>query len=115
SGNARVSDLELASRLSFFLWSSIPDDQLLNAASTGRLSDPAVLEQQVRRMLADPRAESLTQNFASQWLQLEQLDNAIPDPILFREGDKTLRDSQRKETKLLFDPIRSKNRSILAL
>jgi len=115
SGNARVSDLELASRLSFFLWSSIPDDQLLNAASNGRLSDPAVLEQQVRRMLADPRAESLTQNFASQWLQLDQLDNAIPDPILFPEGDKTLRDSLRKETEMLFDSIRSENRSILDL
>jgi hypothetical protein len=115
SGNYRVSDLELASRLSFFLWSSIPDDQLLNAASNGRLSDPAVLEQQVRRMLADPRAESLTQNFASQWLQLDQLDNAIPDPILFPEGDKTLRDSLRKETEMLFDSIRSENRSILDL
>ena len=115
SGNARVSDLELASRLSFFLWSSIPDDQLLNAASNGRLSDPAVLEQQVRRMLGDPRAESLTQNFANQWLQLNQLDNAIPDPILFPEGDKTLRDSLRKETEMLFDSIRSENRSILDL
>ena len=115
NGNARVSDLELASRLSFFLWSSIPDDQLLNAASNGRLSDPAVLEQQVRRMLGDPRAESLTQNFATQWLQLDQLDNAIPDPILFPEGDKTLRDSLRKETEMLFDSIRSENRTILDL
>jgi len=115
SGNARVSDRELASRLSFFLWSSILDDQLLNAASNGRLSDPAVLEQQVRRMVADPRAESLTQNFARQWLQLDQLENAIPDPILFPEGDKTLRDSLRKETEMLFDSIRSENRSILDL
>jgi len=115
SGNYRVSDLELASRLSFFLWNSIPDDQLLDAASRGRLKDPAILEQQVRRMLGDSRAESLTTNFADQWLQLEQLGNAIPDPILFPEGDKTLRDSLRKETEMLFDSIRSENRSILDL
>jgi len=115
SGNYRVSDLELASRLSFFLWNSIPDDQLLDAASRGRLKDPAILEQQVRRMLGDSRAESLTTNFADQWLQLEQLGNSIPDPILFPEGDKTLRDSLRKETEMLFDSIRSENRSILDL
>ena len=70
SGNYRISQLELASRLSFFLWSSIPDDQLLNLATAGRLREPLVLEQQVKRMLADSRANSLTQNFADQWLQL---------------------------------------------
>jgi hypothetical protein len=115
NGNYRVPDLELASRLSFFLWTSIPDDQLLDVASKGQLSNPAVLEQQVRRMLADPRAESLTHNFADQWLQLDRVDNAIPDHILFPEGDKTLRDSLKKETEMLFDSIRTENRSILDL
>jgi hypothetical protein len=115
SGNYRVPDLELASRLSFFLWSSIPDDQLLDAAAKGRLRDAAGLEQQVRRMLADPRAQSLTYDFAHQWLQLDQMENLIPDPILFPEGDKTLRDSLLHETEMLFDSIRSENRSMLDL
>jgi hypothetical protein len=115
SGNYRVSDLELASRLSFFLWNSIPDDQLLDVAQKGQLSNAAVLEQQVRRMLADSRAQSLTYNFADQWLQLGELENAIPDPILFPEGDKTLRDSLQKETEMLFDSIRTENRSIVDL
>src|SRR4051812_40249494 len=76
---ARVSDLELASRLSFFLWSSIPDDELLDSASRGRLHEPAVLEQQVRRMLADSRSESLVTSFADQWLYLRNLGAVGPD------------------------------------
>src|SRR5262249_33236309 len=75
----RVSDLELASRLSFFLWSSIPDDELLNIAAQGNLHDPAILEKQTRRMLADPRADSLATNFGGQWLYLRELKNAKPE------------------------------------
>src|SRR6185295_1732764 len=78
-GIYRLSDLELASRLSFFLWSSIPDDELLDTAGKGKLSDPATLERQVRRMLADPRSEALAQNFAGQWLYLRDLKNAKPE------------------------------------
>jgi hypothetical protein len=103
SGNYRISQLELASRLSFFLWSSIPDDQLLNLATAGRLREPLVLEQQVKRMLADSRANSLTQNFADQWLQLRDIENVNHDPITYPEADKTLRQSLREETEMLFD------------
>ncbi len=115
SGNYRISQLELASRLSFFLWSSIPDDPLLSLATAGRLREPLVLEQQVKRMLADPRANSLTQNFADQWLQLRDIENVNHDPIMYPEADKTLRQSLREETEMLFDSIRSENRSILDL
>ena len=87
----RVSDLELASRLSFFLWSSIPDDELLDAASQGKLKDPAELERQVRRMLADERSELLVTNFAEQWLYLRNLESASPDPRLFPDFDDNLR------------------------
>src|SRR5262249_32094019 len=97
------------------LWSSIPDDQLLELATKGRLKDPAVLEQQVKRMLADPHAQSLTSNFADQWLQLRDMENVNHDPILFPEADKTLRDSLRQETEMLFDSIRVENRSIMDL
>jgi hypothetical protein len=114
-GNYHLSDLELASRLSFFLWSSIPDDQLLDLANKGRLKNPAILEQQVKRMLADPHAQSLTSNFADQWLQLRDMENVNHDPILFPEADKTLRDSLRQETEMLFDSIRVENRSIMDL
>ena len=79
----RVSDLELASRLSFFIWSSIPDDELLNEAARGKLKNPAVLEHQVQRMLADPRAESLVTNFAEQWLFIRDIDAKRPDELLF--------------------------------
>ena len=103
SGNYRISQLELASRLSFFLWSSIPDDQLLNLATAGRLREPLVLEQQVKRMLADSRANSLTQNFADQWLQLRDIENVNHDPITYPEADKTLRQSLLEETEMLFD------------
>src|SRR5215467_2948757 len=109
-GIYRVGNFELASRLSFFLWSSIPDDELLDAAARGRLSDPAELERQVRRMLADPKAESLVTNFASQWLHLEQLKTAKPD---IGEFDENLRQSFRRETEMLFETILHEDRSIL--
>jgi hypothetical protein len=111
----RVSDLELASRLSFFLWSSIPDDELLNAAAAGRLGDPKLLEQQVRRMLADPRADSLVTNFAAQWLYLRDLDAKVPDEVLFQNFDETLRDAMRRETELFVSSVFRENRSITEL
>jgi hypothetical protein len=101
----RVSDLELASRLSFFIWSSIPDDELLNVAVHGKLKDPAVLEHQVRRMLEDPRAESLVTNFAEQWLYIRDIDAKKPDELLFPDFDETLRESFRRETDLFLDSV----------
>jgi cytochrome c551/c552 len=112
---ARVTDLELATRLSFFLWSSIPDEQLLAAAAQGRLSRPAVLEQQVRRMLDDPRASALVDNFASQWLMLRNLRSHIPNPGDFPNFDNELRDSFRTETELFFQSIVREDRSVLDL
>ena len=106
----RIGNFELASRLSFFLWSSIPDDELLDLAAKGKLSDPAELEHQVRRMLADPKAESLVTNFASQWLHLEQLKTAKPD---FGDFDENLRQSFQRETQMLFETILHEDRSIL--
>jgi hypothetical protein len=106
----RLSELELASRLSFFLWSSIPDDELLDAARRGTLKDPAVLERQVRRMLADPRAEALVTNFAGQWLFLRELKNARPDSPDF---DGNLRQSFQRETELLFRTIVNEDRSVV--
>src|SRR5688572_13426447 len=111
----RVSDLELASRLSFFLWSSIPDDELLEAAVAGTLKDPKVLDQQVRRMLADPRSESLVTNFAAQWLYLRDIDAKVPDEILFADFDETLRTALKRETELFLDSVFSENRSVLEL
>jgi hypothetical protein len=108
----RLSDLELASRLSFFLWSSIPDDELLDAAAEGKLSQPAILESQVRRMLADPRAETLSKNFGSQWLYLRDLKNAKPEADDF---DETLRQSIRRETELMFEHIVREDRSVMDL
>jgi mono/diheme cytochrome c family protein len=110
-----VSDLELASRLSFFLWSSIPDDELLNIAASGKLKQPEVLEQQVRRMLADPRSESMVDNFASQWLYLRDIDVKSPDLFVFRDFDEGLRASFEKETQLFLDSILRENRSVLEL
>jgi mono/diheme cytochrome c family protein len=112
---SRVSDLELATRLSFFLWSSIPDDQLLDVATQGRLSRPAVLEQQVRRMLADPRSRALVDNFASQWLMLRNLKSHIPNPGDFPNFDNELRDGFRTETELFFQSIVRDDRSVLDL
>src|SRR6185312_9795208 len=98
----RIPDVQLASRLSFFLWSSIPDDALLDLAERGELSQPEVLERQVRRMLADPRSQSLVSNFASQWLHLRNLDSITPDLRLFPDFDDNLRQAMRRETELLF-------------
>ena len=111
----RITDLELASRLSFFLWSSLPDDELLEAATASGLGDPDVLAAQVRRMLADPRAETLTTNFASQWLHLRNLDAVRPDARLFPDFDDNLRQGFRRETELFFESILSEDRSALDL
>ncbi|MDQ6700111.1 MAG: DUF1592 domain-containing protein, partial [Acidobacteriota bacterium] len=110
-----VSDLELASRLSFFLWSSIPDDELLDVATRGRLRNPGALEQQVRRMLADSRSQSLVDNFAEQWLYLRDIEAKRPDELLFPDFDETLRDAFRRETNLFLESIFRENRSILEL
>jgi len=111
----RVSGVELASRLSFFLWSSIPDDELLDVAEAGRLSDPGELEAQVRRMLADPRADSLVTNFAAQWLFLRDIDSKLPDEILFPEFDETLRAALQRETELFVGSIFREDRSLIEL
>jgi hypothetical protein len=111
----RVSDLELASRLSFFLWSSVPDDELLNLATAGTLHTPAVLERQVRRMLADTRSRALVDNFAAQWLHLRNLDATTPDMRLFPDFDDNLRQAFRQETSLFFDSILREDRSVLDL
>ncbi len=111
----RVSDVELASRLSFFLWSSIPDDELLDAAVRGQLRRPAELERQVRRMLADARARSLTTNFAGQWLYLRNLDSVTPDLRLFPDFDDNLRQAFRQETELFFESVVREDRSVLDL
>jgi hypothetical protein len=108
----RVSDLELASRLSFFLWSSIPDDELLDVAAKNRLSDPKVREQQVRRMLADPKSSALINNFAGQWLNLRELTKVETSA---KDFDDNLRQSFRRETELLFESILREDRSILTL
>jgi mono/diheme cytochrome c family protein len=111
----RISDLELASRLSFFLWSSIPDDELLDAAIAGNLKSPAVLEQQVLRMLADPRSESMVTNFAAQWLYLRDIEAKQPDELLFPDFDETLRSAFQRETELFLDSVLRENRSVLDL
>jgi mono/diheme cytochrome c family protein len=110
-----ISDLDLASRLSFFLWSSIPDDELLDVAIAGQLHEPAVLERQVRRMLADPRSRALVTNFAAQWLHLRSLEASAPDMRLFPEFDHNLRDAFRQETELFFESILREDRSALDL
>ena len=111
----RVSDLEMASRLSFFLWSSIPDEPLLAAAERGQLRDPAVLESQVRRMLADPRARNLVTNFAYQWLELPEAEGVHPDPVIFTDFDASLRESFIQETELLLQSVLLGDRSVLEL
>jgi hypothetical protein len=111
-----VSDVELASRLSFFLWSSIPDEKLLNLATTGRLRVPGVLEAQVRRMIADKRADALVSNFAGQWLQLRTLEAKVaPDLLMFPDFDDNTRKAFRLETELFFAHIMRENRSALEL
>ena len=111
----RISDLELASRLSFFLWSSIPDEELLSAAAEERLSEPVELERQVRRMLADPRSESLATNFASHWLRLQNLEGIQPDVFLYPNWDLNLTRSMRRETEMFFSSVVREDRSIVDL
>ena len=111
----RLDDLALASRLSFFLWSSLPDDQLLTLASQGKLKDPVVLEQQVKRMLADSRSRALVTNFAEQWLHLRNLKNSSPDLGAFPDFDDNLRQSMKEETSLFFDSIVREDRSVVDL
>ena len=115
SASYRISDLELASRLSFFLWSSIPDEALLDAAERKQLSTPAVLDAQVRRMLADPRAEALTTNFASQWLHSRNLAAVVPNLRIYPDFDDNLRQAFRRETELFFQSIAQEGRSVLTL
>jgi mono/diheme cytochrome c family protein len=109
-----ISDIDLASRLSFFLWSSIPDDQLLDLAERGRLKDGLVLRQQVRRMLDDPRADALVSNFAGQWLHLRNIDTVKPDPVIF-PFDEALRQAFMTETELFIGSIFHEDRSLLDL
>jgi len=109
----RISDLELASRLSFFLWSSIPDDDLLDAAASGSLRDEGVLGAQVRRMLADPKAEALVDNFAGQWLFLRNMRSVKPDPVAFPEFDGNLREAFTRETELWFESQIKEDRSVI--
>ncbi len=111
----RLGDVALASRLSFFLWSSPPDDELLNLASQGKLHEHAVLDQQVKRMLADARADALVDNFAEQWLFLRNLKNSSPDPQIFPDFDDNLRQAMREETKLFFQSIVREDRSVMDL
>ncbi|MBM3778876.1 MAG: DUF1592 domain-containing protein, partial [Acidimicrobiia bacterium] len=111
----RVADLDLASRLSFFLWSSLPDDELLAAAERGTLTDPAVLEQQARRMLADARAAALVENFAGQWLYLRNVPALAPDPYTDPDFDEGLRRALRRETELFVESIIREDRSVLSL
>ncbi len=110
-----ISDLELASRLSFFLWSSIPDDELLDLAIRRKLRNPTVLARQTSRMLADPRSAALVSSFASQWLYLRNLDSIHPDPRLFPDFDDNLRQAMRRETELFFESIVREDRNILDL
>jgi hypothetical protein len=111
----KLGDVEMASRLSFFLWSSIPDDELLTLAEKGKLKDPAVLEAQVQRMLADSRSSAMVSNFAGQWLFLRNLQSARPDGPTFPNFDDNLRQAYRHETEMLFDSIMRENRSVVEL
>ena len=111
----RISDLELASRLSFFLWSSVPDSQLLNLAAAGKLKEPAVLEQQVRRMLADSRSNALVTNFFGQWLYLRNMPGVHPDQDAFPEFDENLRVAFEQETQLFLESNLREDRSVLDL
>ena len=111
----RISDIDLASRLSFFLWSTAPDEELLRVAAQGRLRTPAVLEQQVRRMLKSPKAEAMAENFAGQWLNLRGLDATSPLPLIYPDFDDPLRQAMRREVELIFDTIVREDRSILDL
>jgi hypothetical protein len=111
----RIGDLELASRLSFFLWSTVPDDELIRLASQGQLKEPAVLEKQVRRMLADPRAHELVVNFAGQWLELRTLKSSTPEGIVYPDFDDNLRQAFRTETEMFFESVVREDRGVLDL
>jgi mono/diheme cytochrome c family protein len=111
----RLDDLDLASRLSFFLWSSIPDDQLRDAAVRGTLSDPAVLERQIQRMLRDPRSDALVDNFVTRWLELSKLSGVVPDTELYPEFDENLRAAMEQETRLFVASQMRDNRSVVEL
>ena len=111
----RLTDLELASRISFFLWSSVPDDELLEAAAQGQLQDPAMVEGQVRRMLADPRSEALAKNFAGQWLRLRNISGALPSDVIFPDFGESLREDFVRETELFFASIMREDRSVTEL
>ncbi len=115
NGTFRLDDLSLASRLSFFIWSSIPDDTLLSLATQGKLKDPAVLEQQVKRMIADPKSHAMIDNFASQWLYLRNLKTIVPDLEAFPDFDDNLRSAMKEETTLFFNSIMQEDRSVLDL
>src|SRR5207245_1097691 len=111
----RIREIDLASRLSFFLWSTIPDDELFDLAERGKLKEPAILEQQVRRMLADARANTLVSNFINQWLYLRNMESVLPDPAAFPGFDENLRVALEKETDLFFQSMLREDRSILDL
>lgn len=111
----RLTDLELATRLSFFLWSSLPDDELINMAAQGKLKNAMVLDQQVRRMMNDPRADAMVSNFAGQWLLLRNLNSQPRDPNVFPNYDANLRDAFRKETEMLFQTVMREDRNVLEL
>ncbi len=111
----KLNDVELASRLSFFLWSSIPDDELLAVAEQGKLKDPAVFEAQVRRMLADPKSQAIVDNFAGQWLQLRNVRNVQPNSDLFPDFDDNLRRAFKRETELFFESVMREDRPVTEL
>ena len=111
----RLGDYELASRLSFFLWGSLPDELLLTQAAAGRLSAAGGVKAQLKRMIADPRSSALATRFASQWLRLQELDRVTPDPIRFPYSDQTLLHAFRRETELLFESLVREDRSLLEL
>ena len=111
----RLGDYELASRLSYFLWSSMPDDELLDLAQKGRLKEPAILDQQVNRMLADPKANSLVANFAGQWLFLRNVESDKKDKDVFPDYDQSLRDAFKTETEMFFGSVLQNDGSVLDL
>ena len=111
----RITDLDLASRLSFFLWGASPDEELQTVATEGRLSDPAELDRQTRRMLADPRAEALATRFAAQWFRLQDMDTVHPDPNYYPNFDESLAGAMRRETELFFDFLVREDRSLFEL
>jgi hypothetical protein len=111
----RISDLDLASRLSFFLWGTVPDEELLKAATSGGLRTPGGLDRQVKRMLADPKSEAVATRFGAQWLRLQDIKKNRPDPLLYPQWDDTLADAFKRETELFFDSMVREDRNVLDL